>query len=307
MTKHITKTNLPICVNGEFYMYKTHPHQCRCEIINNKINMLCSVCNKNVTNNWCECSLNKKLLHQDRVMMRNAIKSNKHTPETHTKFKKAKGCTLDHFKFIFNEIDLKYGKGEGTWSFDHIISPVYNFDLNNEKHRAFIFHFKNIQKMTYPSNQQKGCKVVQSEIDYVMSVIDDTDIDKIHNQLEINRKEYKKEAKEIKDIKEGKEITPTRDENEKRKQDMNNINQYFSNKNSIINQLFKEKEKESANLNKIKKRIESINNLIHSEILKSYNEIQKQNSDIELKINELQEKKNKNDISISLLNNYLNE
>ena len=336
MIKFVSKKNLSTCVNGETYMYKSHPHPSRCEIVNTKINMLCTVCNKNITNNWCECSSNKKLLHEDRVMMRNAIKSLNHLNETKQKFLEKKGCSIEFFKSIFmdnnnnnknNTIQKQiphHGKGEGSWSFDHIISPVKDFDLTNKKHQAFIFHYKNIQKLNYPDNQQKGCKVVQSEIDYVLSVIDTMDVDKIHDQLVIIRKEMKIETTDTLDIEttdisieKGKKddiIKGKKDkipkcilDLDKRKQNKQDISKYFSKTNTIINRLLKDKEKEILHLNTIQRRIDSINELIHLEIEKSYNEIRKQNSDIDLKMNDLQEKKNKNKETISLLYDYLNQ
>ena len=76
---------------------------------------------------------------------------------------------------------------------------------------------------------------------------------------------------------------------------------------SIYTTVLKDKEKEILHLNTIQRRIDSINELIHLEIEKSYNEIRKQNSDIDLKMNDLQEKKNKNKETISLLYDYLNQ
>lgn len=329
MIKHITKKDLPTCVNGEIYMYKSHPHKSRCELANNKINILCTVCNKNITNNWCECSLNKKLLHEDRVMMRNVIKSHTHTRETHEKFLNAKGCTIDHFRSIFNEKDLKHGKGEGTWSFDHIISPVNNFDLNNKKHRSFIFHFKNIQKMIHPFNQQKGCKVIKSEIDYVLSVINTIEADKIHDELIIMRNKEKSVELQNNSLP-NKELLNTKLEQNSEK-NINTSKQLLANSvsidkdreyssrnqkvtissdlwkiNTIINKLIIDREKEQNKLNSITKRIDSINDLIKLEIEKSCKEIKKENNEIDKKMNVLQFKKMKNEESLSLLYNYLN-
>ena len=326
--KHITRKDLPLCMDGELYMYLSHPSPARCKIVSGKVNMICSKCTSSITNNWCKCSLSKKLLHEDRVLMRNAIKSHKPTNETRKKFVETKGCSIDHFKSIFKEdIGTQHGNGNGTWSFDHIISPATHFDLNKQNHREFIFHYKNIQKLIYPSNQKKGCKVIQAEIDYVLSVIDSMEIDKIHDQLKIMRTEhYNKISNKDLSNKElvNKNIEPkieaTKNSNvllmenqvihDNRQENTlpskkAALSSSFWKLNSVINKLIIEREKEENNLNMIRKRISSINDLIKLEIEKSTNEIKKENNEIDKRIYRLQDKKMKNEESLSLLNSYL--
>jgi hypothetical protein len=334
--KLITRKELPSGIDGEIYMYKSHPNPAQCKIVNNKVNMICTQCNSNITNNWCQCSLPKKLLHEDRILMRNAIKSHKHTFETCKKFLEMKGCNIEHFKSIFkDETGTQHGKGEGTWSFDHIISPVSNFDLTKQNHREFIFHYKNIQKMIYPTNQKKGCKVNQAEINYVLSVIDTMEIDKIHDQLKIMRNNQN-------NIKPNNNLTHNELLNENHEQISEHIGEPICEKkvntnkqlklnsvipdrrkdypretkkevtssdlwkiNIIINKLIKDREKEENNIKIIRKKIISINDLINIEIEKSCSQIKKENCQIDKQINLLQNKKMKNDESLALLSSYV--
>ena len=335
MIKHITQKDLPTCVNGEIYMYKSHPHKSRCELANNKINIYCTVCNYNITNNFCKCS-SEKLLQDDRTSMRNAIKSHNHIPETCKKFLEMKGCSIEHFKSIFkDDTGTQYGQGEGKWSFDHIISPKSNFDLNKQNHREFIFHYKNIQKLIFPKNQKKGCKVNEAEINYVLSVIDTMEIDKIHDQLKIMRNNQH-------NIKPNNDLTHNELLNENHEQISEQIGEQICEKkvntnkqlklnsvipdrrkdypretkkvctssdlckiNPVINKLIKEREKEE-------KKIISINDLINIEIEKSCSQIKKENKEIDKQmnyfLNEMNyflNKKKRNEESLFLLSSYV--
>jgi hypothetical protein len=151
-------------IQGQRYEYgKPYPGICVLDTKGpnkGKLVLRCTKCNANNLNNACECSPQQYLMHKDSEMIRHALKE-PDTPDFIKKFKEAKDCTPQEYRshMKLNEYDYRKGKTDA----DHRISPndktkpsEFWFDLTNERHRDFIFHFKNNELIPTSVNQHKG-------------------------------------------------------------------------------------------------------------------------------------------------------
>jgi hypothetical protein len=80
------------------------------------------------------------------------------------------GCTMESFKMYLEsrwESGMSwenYGRGIGKWNIDHDM-PIAFFDMENEEHRRYCFHFSNLKPMWAIPNCIKNDNVTSEQIE----------------------------------------------------------------------------------------------------------------------------------------------
>lgn len=152
MSAIITDTPIKTC------KYRNHPNPA-IQSFNNKgkSEWRCSKCNRNITHNWCKCSPQQYLIHQDReknsYVLRGILSGTKFTERFIRSFELEKGCTPYEVGKYLNLAEIGWEKG--ITDCDHRMSPI-GFDLTNPQHLDFIRHIKNLILLSSKKNKQKS-------------------------------------------------------------------------------------------------------------------------------------------------------